>query len=880
MEIITSHINADFDALASMLAAKKLFPEAKIVFPGSQEKKVREFLEAFSPVGISRLRDIDLDKIRTIIIVDTKNAKRIGEFAKLISNPGVEIQIFDHHPKAKEDIHGSREVIENVGATATLFTEILKSKGIHFSPIEATLLCLGIYEETGSLMFPSTTERDLLAAAYLVKHGANLNIVSSYLRLELSREELELLNELVQSSKETIVSGIRIKTAKAVRDNYFGDAAHLAHRIMDMESIDAVFLLLGMEGKTIVVARSRGPELNVADVMKELGGGGHPTAASATIKDMPIEIVEEKLEKIISKNVRPEKVAGDIMTSPVITINWDATIKAAEKIMTKYEVNVLPVVKGFKYVGVLSREIVEKALFHRLGKNKTVDFCTTDAASANPQTSIRGIERTMIEQNQRFMPVLENDKIIGAITRTDLLRTLYEEFLRRSHVEKFELKFKPSVGRNISVSMKDRFPAEMYNILRMAGKVGDELAANVYLVGGSVRDLLRGEQNLDIDIVVEGDGIEFAKLLSKQLKAKVRIHERFRTAKIITEHFALDVATARTEYYESPASLPKVEMSSIKKDIYRRDFTINTLAVKLNSKDFGMLTDFFGGQRDLKEKTIRVLHNLSFVEDPTRAFRAVRFAERFDFRLSKHTENLIRLAVKMNVIDMLSGERLFEELQCIFNETEPLKTFKRLSDLGLLKVISPELVLHHELESVLQSTAETLAWFNLLFLEEKTDKTCLYLMALFSGLKNDERKKVVKRLSLQHRMDETVVKGTLQSKELLRKLPIDSPVELYHLLKGISLEILLFSMALCRDKQKQKSISHYLIELRKIKPILTGDDLKRIGMPPGPAYAILFEKLLDEKLKGRMKTKDEEMSFLKKQYAKLKNRRTYLSRKS
>lgn len=878
MEIITSHINADFDALASMLAAKKLFPEARIVFPGSQEKKVREFLEAFSLLSFSRIKDIDLDKVKTVIIVDTKNARRLGELAKLVSKPGVEFQIFDHHPKEEDDIRGSEETIESVGATATLFTEILKSKGISLSPIEATLLCLGIYEETGSLMFPSTTERDLLAAAHLVKHGANLNIVSNYLRLELSREELELLNELVQSSKETIISGIQIRTAKAVRDSYLGDAAHLAHRMMDMENIDAVFLLLGMEGKTIVVARSRSPELNVADVMKELGGGGHPAAASATVKDVSVEIIEEELEKIISRHVRPEKIAGDIMTSPVITINWDATIKTAEKIMTKYEVNVLPVVKNFKYAGLLSREIVEKALFHRLGKNKAIDFCTTDAASADPGTPIRTIEHTMIEQNQRFMPVLEDDEIVGAITRTDLLRALYEEFLRRSHIGKSELKFKQSIARNISTTMKDRFPEEMYDILRMAGRVGDELDANVYLVGGSVRDLLRGEQNLDIDIVVEGNGIEFAKSLSRHLKAKVRVHERFRTAKIITDRFIVDVATARTEYYESPASLPKVEMSSIKKDIYRRDFTINTLAVKLNSRDFGVLTDFFGGQRDLKEKTIRVLHNLSFVEDPTRAFRAVRFAERFDFKLGKHTENLIKLAVKMNVIDMLSGERLFEELQYIFNETEPLKTFRRLSDIGLLKVISPELVLHHELESVLQSTAETLAWFDLLFLKEKPDKTCVYLMSLFSGLSDDERKKAAKRLSLKRRTGETVIKGAFEAKGLLGRLPMDSTVKLYRLLKDVSLEVLLFSMALCRDKQKQKSISRYLIEIRKIKPILTGDDLKKIGIPPGPVYSVLFEKLLYEKLKGKMKTKEQETGFIKKQCAKLKGTKTFLKK--
>ena len=193
--------------------------------------------------------------------------------------------------------------------------------------------------------------------------------------------------------------------------------------------------------------------------------------------------------------------------------------------------------------------------------------------------------------------------------------------------------------------------------------MAEGLGYGAYLVGGSVRDLLRGEENLDLDIVIEGDGIAFARVLGEKLGAKVRTHQKFATAQIFVDSLKLDVATARTEYYESPAALPKVETSSIKKDLYRRDFTINTLAVKLNSRDFGVLIDFFGGQRDLREKAIRVLHNLSFVEDPTRAFRAVRFAERFGFKISRHTENLIKSTLEMNLFDMLSGPRLFEELR-------------------------------------------------------------------------------------------------------------------------------------------------------------------------------------------------------------------------
>ncbi|MBM4129172.1 MAG: CBS domain-containing protein, partial [Nitrospira sp.] len=737
MDIITSHINADFDALASVVAAKKLYPDAQIVFPGSQEKKLRDFMDAFHPVEIMRIKDFDPSKVTRLIIVDTRIPSRIGPLAELLEKKGITVHIYDHHPFSEGDVRGELEKIESVGATATIFTELLKEKKINITPMEATILTLGIYEETGCLLFSSTTERDLLAVSYLLKRGATLNIVSSFLKIEMSMEELDLLNELVQSSIELVIGGIRIKVAKASRESYLGEAAYFAHRMMDMEDIDAVVVLLSLEGKILMVARSRVPELDVSRLMRAFGGGGHPTAASATVKEASLELVEEKLIGLLHQSVKPVKIASHVMTRPVITIQWDASIKEAEKMMTRYGVNVLPVLRDGKYVGLISREIIEKAIFHGFGKNKSIEFATTDAMTVVPDTPVREIETLMIEQNQRFMPVVEGDKIIGAITRTDLLRTLYEEFLRRRKIEKAVIKEKPSMGRNLSSWLKERFPREIYNLLKLSGEVAEESGFNAYLVGGSVRDLLRGEENLDIDIVIEGDGIAFARTFGHRIQAKVRVHEKFGTAQVITDQIKLDVATARTEYYESPAALPIVETSSIKKDLYRRDFTINTLALKLNPRDFGLLIDFFGGQRDLREKTIRILHNLSFIEDPTRAFRAIRFSERFGFKISKHTENLMKSAIKMNLFEKLSGSRLYEELLLAFNETDPIRTLKRLSDSGLLKVMHPHLIFNEELESTLKAMHDTLSWFNLLFLEEKTDRGVLFLMALLSGLKDE-----------------------------------------------------------------------------------------------------------------------------------------------
>jgi tRNA nucleotidyltransferase (CCA-adding enzyme) len=874
MDVITSHINADFDALASVVAAKKLYPDAMVIFPGSLEKKVRDYVDVFHPVEIKRIRDISLEDIERLIIVDTKHADRLGNLKEILKKPDLKIHIYDHHPVDKADIRGELEIIDNVGAVSTIFTEIIQKQNIPLTPEEATLLCLGIYEETGSLTFSSTTTRDLMAVAYLLKRGANLNIVSEFLKVELSREEFALLNELIQSLKEVVIHGVRVKIAKGTMEG-FGDVAHLAHRIMDMEETDAIVLLISMADKILMVARSKVAEMDASKVLADFGGGGHPTAASATIKDIPLEVLEERLIESLNKNIRPLKLAGDIMTTPVIVISYDSTIKEAEDMMTKYGVNVLPVVKDGRYFGILTREVVEKAIFHSLMNSRCEDFATIDAFTVSVDTPISEIERAMIERNQRFVPVIDGQKIIGAITRTDILRSIYEDFLRKSRISPADKTAETVQGyvRNVAKLLRERLPEYLFEFLKKAGEVADDLGFNAYLVGGCVRDLLRGEKNLDIDIVVEGNGIVFAKKLAAVVGARVTTHERFGTAQVIISQesrvkseelrLKIDVATARTEYYERPAALPMVEASSIKKDLYRRDFTINTLAVKLNKKDFGLLIDYFGGQRDLRDKVIRVLHNLSFIEDPTRAFRAIRFSERFGFKLSKHTEGLIKSAVRMNIFEKLSGTRLYDELMLTFDETDPIKALKRFADYNLLKVIHPKISFTPEMESLLRSIHDTTTWFKLLFLDEQYNKGILYIMALLYKLDGENRELALTRLSVSSNMKDRIIKGLYASQEILRRLKPDNPVEIYNLLSKYEIEPILFSMALTEEIEKKRAISHFLLELRNIKPILRGKDLKALGIPPGPKYAQILKLILNEKLMKRLKSKEEEIEFVK-----------------
>ncbi|GLI53059.1 CBS domain-containing protein [Thermodesulfovibrio yellowstonii] len=871
MQIITTHLNADFDAIASCMSAKKLYPEAVVVLPGSMERRVKLFFESFHPFEIKKIKEIEPDKVKTLIVVDTRSIQRIGELSQFLKK-GVKVHLYDHHPRGEDDIKADFEITEQIGALASLFTEIFRKKNISITPLEATLLCLGIYEETGCLLFPSTTSRDVEAVAYLLKRGANLNIVSQFLKEELSREEIFLLNELLNSLQEHLINGVRINIGYGVQEEP-QDISHIAHKVMDIIDTEALFLIIEMQDKILIIGRSNTPQVDVGMILSQFGGGGHWAAGSATLKEMPVTLLIEKLLKFIKEYIKPQRIARDLMTTPVISVQWNRTIKEVEEMMTKYGINAIPVLKGESFIGVITRGVVEKAIFHGLKNSKVIDFATTDAYTAEEDTPLWEIEKNMVELNQRFVPILKEQKVVGVITRTDILRNLYEELIRKFKISKPKEESEES-RRNVANLMKEFLSEEVYEILRIAGTLAEEMELGAYLVGGTVRDLLMRRPSPDIDIVVEGDGIAFAHELAKKIDGKVTPHPRFATAKILKEikkdgeikRFYIDIATARTEYYESPAALPKVETSSIKKDLYRRDFTINALAVKLNTKDFGLLIDFFGGQRDIKDKKIRVLHNLSFVEDPTRAIRAIRFSEKLGFKISKHTENLIKLAVKMNIFEKLKGPRLYEELILLLRETLPHNSIKRLGDYGLLKLIHPTIE-ERTIYNDLAKAYETIQGIELLFLKEEYRKEFIYLMVILWNLNLAEREELLQRICTPVNIKRELIENISSAQKALQLFTPENSqefnVKIYNLLKPLNIETIILMMIYAKEWQK-KAIFNYLTRLKDIKPLITGEDLKKLGIQPGPVYRKILESILREKLQGRLLSKEEEIEFAKK----------------
>ncbi|MFH1091625.1 MAG: CBS domain-containing protein, partial [Pseudomonadota bacterium] len=770
LEVITTHLNADFDAMASMIGAGKLYPQAVMVFPGSVEKNLRNFYiqSVIYLFNVARIKDIKMEAVRRLILVDTRQAGRIGPLEKILKNKGLAVHIYDHHPDSPDDIRGEVEVIEPVGATATVMTEILSAKNIALTPDEATILALGIYEDTGSFVFGSTTPRDYLAASGLLEQGADLKVVAEMISRELTVEQVSLLNELLTSAQTHIINGIEVVVSQASREHYVDELAVLVHKIMDIKSISVMFALVGMAGRVYLVARSRQPQVDVGEITKQLGGGGHPSAAAAAIKDLPLTQAVAELLRVLTKALGPVWTARDIMSYPIISIGPEGDLTEAREILIRYDINVLLVTgETGEVLGYISRQNVSKALYHELPDYKVSDFMTTEFAVINPEATFAEIRTLIVEQKQRVLPVVENGQAVGVITRTDLLNILTSE----TNVPDSLIEDESQDGRtkNVLSLMHERLPRKIVDLLAELGRNADTLGYGAYAVGGFVRDLLLRQENLDIDIVIEGDANHFADIFAQAHPGvKVRHHRKFNTALLLfPDGFKVDVTTARLEYYEHPGALPVVQEGSLRMDLYRRDFTINTLAIYLNQKHFGIVVDYFRGLRDIKEGFIRVLHNLSLVEDPTRVFRAIRFEQRFGFKIGKMTAALIQNSVKHNVFRNISGKRLLGEIRHILQEEDPGPAVMRLAEFDLLQFIHPGLVLDQKLLGHFRRIKKVRDWFDLTYLEEKYEPWLIYYLGLLNNLSRQEMEEVCVRLIPRKRERQILVEEKPQTDKIL-----------------------------------------------------------------------------------------------------------------
>lgn len=863
--LITAHINADFDALASIVAASKLYPGAVLVFPGSQEKNLRNFFieSAMYMFGFKQAKDVDMATVQLLVVVDTRQRSRIPHVEQAFDNPGLEIHLWDHHPDSTDDLPATFSRVEKWGSTTAIITQEIRDRGLSLSRDEATMLGLGIFEDTGSFTFNSTTPQDFEAAAWLRTQQMDLNAIGELVSRELTSEQVGALNELLESATTHEIRGIPVVFAEASMESYMGDFAVLAHKMMDMEGIKVLFTLARMGDRVQIVARSRLSEVDVGAVCTALGGGGHPYAASASVKDKTLQEVRDAVFRQLYLSINPETSVQDLMSAPVIGIEEDRSIRDAEETMNRFGLKAVPVfAEGTRTcVGYLEYQTATRALSHKLGDMPVTEYMQRKFRTVGREAGLQEVMDIIIGNRQRLVPVVVEDDVVGVVTRTDLINAIVEEPARIPET----LLPESRKERNIAVLLKERLPKPLVDMLERAGRLGDRLGVSVYVVGGFVRDLLLDRPNLDLDLVVEGDGIAFARIFARELNGRFREHSKFKTALVIyrdddgTEQ-RVDVATARLEYYEYPAALPTVELSSIKMDLFRRDFTINALAVQLDPNHFGRLVDFFGAQRDMKEKAIRVLHSLSFVEDPTRILRAIRFEQRYDFRLGQQTQRLIKNALSLNLINHLSGPRLFQELRHIFDESEPVNCVRRMESFGILAAIHTELGLNPTKGELLESIGQVLNWYRLLYLPKKPENWLVYLLGLCMNSKYREATSVADRLALPSVPRQSFLKLREGVRSLGPKIEEEIkdgsiPSKVCALLNQLELEGILYLMARTRSEGLRKFASLYLTTLQHIRLDINGDDLRTMGLPPGPGYALILRKVLDAKIDGIAQTR-------------------------
>ncbi len=871
-EVITTHNNADFDALGSMIAVNKFYPGAALAFPGSQEKNLRNFfLETTSYLfNFIKSRQIDFDQVERLIIVDTRQKSRIGKFSELVGKKGVEIHLYDHHPASRDDIRGDLEHLCENGSTTSMITLMIQEKKMTVSPEEATIMCLGIHEDTGSFTFSSTTPDDYLAAAWLTEQGADHNTISDMLTRELTAVQVGLLNDLTQATTTRVINGVEVAFSKVITDEYIGDFAVLVHKLMDMGTLNVLFAMAQMKDRIYMVARSRIPDVNVGEIAYAMGGGGHHHASSVTFRNKTLIQVERSLQALLRSRIHPARKVRDLMTSPAITVYPGESLEQVTKLMTRYDINVILVVsKDGEMIGYVTRQVVLKAIHFGLGELRTGEYMTIEFSTIHPDAPLKEAQDLIIRDKVRILPVLEDGNLVGVVTRTDLLNILQGDPLIPDFVPDAKGSSHFMIKKNMSALLREMLPKKIIQYFFDIGHIADMMGLNVYLVGGLVRDVILKRNNLDVDIVVEGDGIKFAHEFALHHDIRVRSHRKFGTAVLIfPDGFKVDVASARMEYYESPGAQPVIETSSLKMDMYRRDFTINTLAIKLNKKDYGVLIDYFGALRDIKKKVLRVLHSLSFVEDPTRMLRVVRFEQRFNFKIGVLTRSLIKNASQMDVFKDFAGRRFFLELKMILQEPDPLPAIRRMHEFDLFQFIYPKIRLTENIIMLLEEIRRVIDWYRLLYLDERFEPWKIYWYGLTSSLRLVD----VNEMAKKHGMVDIESRKMLSQRETVGRTLSGlyrfsgKNDGLYDMLSAYDTETQLYMMARANNEKSKKLISRYFMKLKGTKIQIKGKDLTQLGFQPGPVFKEVFEKVLKAKLNNLVKTKDDEIRFVKEHF--------------
>lgn len=854
MHLIVTHDNADFDAVGSLLGAAKLYAGAVPMLPRRINRNVHDFLNLYwDEFPFVWPQDLNLSKTDRVVRLTMVDSQHIPSVKGL--DEDTKLQVIDHHDLGRDMPPGTQITVQDTGATATLMIEEIQRHHIRLSPNEATLLLLGIYEDTGSLTYASTTPRDVRASAWLLEQNASLDVVRQFLNYPLSESQRALYDRMMDSIETHKIEERTVMIGVAQSDEYVEEISTLAHKLRDLFEPDALFLIVAMEDHTQLVARSTTDAIDVGTIAAHLGGGGHARAAAALIRHVNLAHIHDQLLRVLHQHIHPPTSVAQIMSHGVHTLSPNDTVSQAATMMTRYGHEGFPVEEDGKIVGVLTRREIDKALHHKLGGTAIRQFMRKGPFFVSPEDSVEKLQSLMMREGLGQVPVVAGGKTIGIVTRTDLIK-LWTEPPR------------PSRADEIAERLATGLPKPLLDLLREAGEMASRQGDSLFVVGGFVRDLLLGNPTLDIDLVVEGDAIRLAKHLAERYGGRVRSHRRFGTAKWLlansqladlkSQISSLDFVTARIEFYERPSALPEIERSSIRQDLHRRDFTINTLAIQLDPDSYGELLDFYGGESDLQQGLIRVLHSLSFVEDPTRMLRAARLEQRLGFQLEARTEELLRNA--LDLLNTVSGERIYHELQLIFREPEPEHALLRLDDLGILRQIQPGLRADDWLASRIVQMRTGLAsspWAIIKPLDIH------FLGLLTFRLSREELDQLLDRLRIRAE-DSFILRQIETLKALLPQLSQPRrPSQLYRMLQPLPEHTLLIGWLAFEDEVARAQLAQFQRELRGVEPIIDGHYLQEeFDLPPGPIYREILDRVRAGRLDGQVITLADEHALV------------------
>lgn len=861
MHIILTHVNADFDAVAGLLGAYKRFPSATPILPKRLNRNVQEFILHYNSIlPFVAWDDIEWDAIPIIdqvILVDTQ---QIPTLAGITST--TQIKIIDHH-SPKDDLPVNA-VFEGqvLGAVTTLLVENIQEQGSSLTSIEATLLALGIYSDTGSLTYGSTTSRDVKAAAWLLDQEADLEIVRQFLHQPLNEKQQTLYDDLLTKVDTRIVYGHTISVASTKIDHYVEQINSVTQHVSNLLDPSALFVLVEMPNSLQIVSRAKGGILNANDITRKFGGGGHSRAAAAHIKNGKIDDILSRLWSLIHTYTKPEVTVADLMSYGVQTVSSNEKLLDISARLRRIGHEGYPVIKNNQVVGLLTRRDIDRALEHQLTDITVQDVMQAGTITLRPTTSVTQLEHLIVDSGWGQIPVIdEYNMLIGIVTRTDLIKhwaSVHPEIPQTS-IQMDTQTFQAVLGDVVT------------NLIQHITKIAQQSDINIYLVGGIVRDLFLERSNYDIDFVVEGDAIAFAQQVSEHLGGTFTSYRPFGTAKWILDSTILknldlpsgtlpthiDFATSRNEFYDQPTALPTVYNSSIKLDLHRRDFTINTLAIQLSPLSMqGHVLDFYNGLRDLHNKHIRVLHSMSFIDDPTRILRAIRFEQRLGFTLESRTAELITIALPM--LQRITGERLRNELNLLLKEAHPETGLQKLQQRGVLEAIHPAFTITNDLTRNFDIIRK---WYSENTPDEDLPEFFWHIIMAQISFKNvpDICERLLFSKTMAQSLQDTAT--LLQAPKQLTEMEA-RPSMIYQQLKDIGEVALIVAMLISSDKTVHDNIHHYLHISRFIQPTIDGNMLKQRGLPAGAEYRMILDKLRSAYIDGTIQTPTEEYELL------------------